>query len=124
MFPRLNSLKISGADALPLIEGGKGVSITTGASSGAWAATGGVGTFSGVNADEYDKEGNIIKQVYSGLTRIDRHEELVDYAIKGGIAQARVAHDMRKNAGRLHVNILWEMGVEIGDRPGACAPVP
>ena len=110
MFPKLNSLKISGADALPLIEGGKGVSITTGASSGAWAATGGVGTFSGVNADEYDKEGNIIKQVYSGLTRIDRHEELVDYAIKGGIAQARVAHDMRKNAGRLHVNILWEMG--------------
>ena len=54
MFPNLNSLRISGADVLPLIEGGKGVSITTGASSGAWAAAGGVGTFSGVNADSYD----------------------------------------------------------------------
>ena len=58
MFPKLNSLRISGADVLPLIEGGKGVAITTGASSGAWAAAGGVGTFSGVNADSYDKNGN------------------------------------------------------------------
>ena len=95
---------------MPLIEGGKGVSITTGASSGAWAAAGGVGTFSGVNADSYDKKGNIIKQVYSGKTRIDRHEELVNYAIEGGVAQARVAHETSINKGRLHVNILWEMG--------------
>ena len=110
MFPKLNSLRISGADVLPLIEGGKGVSITTGASSGAWAAAGGVGTFSGVNADSYDKKGNIIKQTYSGKTRIDRHEELVNYAIEGGVAQARVAHESSINKGRLHVNILWEMG--------------
>ena len=110
MFPKLNSLRISGADVLPLIEGGKGVSITTGASSGAWAAAGGVGTFSGVNADSYDKKGNIIKQTYSGKTRIDRHEELVNYAIEGGVAQARVAHEASINKGRLHVNILWEMG--------------
>ena len=65
MFPKLNSLKISGADVLPLIEGGKGVSITTGASSGAWAEAGGVGTFSGVNADSYDKKGNIIRKFIS-----------------------------------------------------------
>ena len=110
MFPNLNSLRISGADVLPLIEGGKGVSITTGASSGAWAAAGGVGTFSGVNADSYDKKGNIIKQTYSGKTRINRHEELVNYAIEGGVAQARVAHEASINKGRLHVNILWEMG--------------
>ena len=110
MFPNLNSLRISGADVLPLIEGGKGVSITTGASSGAWAAAGGVGTFSGVNADSYDKKGNIIKQIYSGKTRIARHEELVNYAIEGGVAQARVAHEASINKGRLHVNILWEMG--------------
>ena len=61
MFPKLNSLRISGADVLPLIEGGKGVAITTGASSGAWAAAGGVGTFSGVNADSYDKNSLFIK---------------------------------------------------------------
>lgn len=110
MFPKLNSLRISGADVLPLIEGGKGVAITTGASSGAWAAAGGVGTFSGVNADSYDKNGNLIRQIYNGKSRIDRHEELINYAIKGGIAQARVAHEISGSKGRLHVNVLWEMG--------------
>ena len=110
MFPKLNSLRISGADVLPLIEGGKGVAITTGASSGAWAAAGGVGTFSGVNADSYDKNGNLVRQIYKGKTRIDRHEELIDYAIKGGISQARVAHEICGSKGRLHVNVLWEMG--------------
>ena len=55
----LNSVLLSGAEVLPLIEGGKGVSITTGSSSGAWAAGGGVGTFSGVNADYYDSNGDI-----------------------------------------------------------------
>ena len=68
MFPRLNSLKISGADVLPLIEGGKGVAVTSGKSSGAWAEAGGVGTISGVNADSYDSQGNIIPQIYTGKT--------------------------------------------------------
>ena len=71
MFPSLNSLKISGADVLPLIEGGKGVAVTSGKSSGAWAEAGGVGTISGVNADSYDSQGNIIPQIYSGKTRIE-----------------------------------------------------
>lgn len=110
MFPKLNSLKISGADVLPLIEGGKGVAITSGKSSGAWAEAGGVGTISGVNADSYDSQGQIIPQIYSGKTRIERHQELINYAIDGGIQQAKIAHDIRKNNGRIHVNILWEMG--------------
>ena len=82
MFPSLNSLKISGADVLPLIEGGKGVAVTSGKSSGAWAEAGGVGTISGVNADSYDSQGNIIPQIYSGKTRIERHKELINYAIE------------------------------------------
>ncbi len=110
MFPSLNSLKISGADVLPLIEGGKGVAVTSGKSSGAWAEAGGVGTISGVNADSYDSQGNIIPQIYSGKTRIDRHQELVKYAIDGGVQQAQIAHEVRKNNGRIHINILWEMG--------------
>ncbi len=44
-----------GREVLPLIEGGKGISVSNGQSSGAWAAAGGVGTFSGVNADFYDE---------------------------------------------------------------------
>jgi NAD(P)H-dependent flavin oxidoreductase YrpB (nitropropane dioxygenase family) len=101
---------MSGAEVLPLIEGGKGVSITTGRSSGTWAAAGGVGTFSGVNADSFDDQGRAIPQVYHGRTREERHEELLKYAIAGGITQARIAHELRGNAGALHMNVLWEMG--------------
>ena len=106
----LNAIRMSGAEVLPLIEGGKGVSITSGRSSGAWAASGGVGTFSGVNADSFDANGVAIPQIYHGRTRRERHEELVDYAVKGGIAQARIAHEQRDGQGRIHVNVLWEMG--------------
>ncbi|MBT4741220.1 MAG: nitronate monooxygenase, partial [Rhodospirillaceae bacterium] len=106
----LNPFMISGREALPLIEGGKGVAVSTGMSSGAWAGAGGVGTFSGVNADSFKDDGTILPQTYSGRTRKDRHEELVQYAIDGGIAQARIAHETRNGEGRLHVNILWEMG--------------
>ena len=37
----LNPLMISGREVLPLVEGGKGISISNGESSGAWAASGG-----------------------------------------------------------------------------------
>ena len=106
----LNAVRMSGAEVLPLIEGGKGVSITTGQCTGAWAAESGVGTFSGVNADFFDENGDIVEQVYSGKTRRARHDELVAFGVRGGIAQAKVAHDLRGDAGRIHVNILWEMG--------------
>ena len=106
----LNPLMISGREVLPLIEGGKGISVSNGQSSGAWAAAGGVGTFSGVNADFYDETGRLIPVQYKGRTRAERHEELVAYGIRGGIAQARIAHDMSGGMGRLHMNVLWEMG--------------
>ena len=106
----LNAIKLSGKEVLPLIEGGKGISITSGASSGAWACAGGVGTVSAVNADFFDKAGNIIPQIYHGRTRRDRHEELVSFSIKGAIAQIQKAHDLRHGLGSLNVNILWEMG--------------
>ncbi|MDE2513089.1 MAG: nitronate monooxygenase [Alphaproteobacteria bacterium] len=105
----LNALRISGRDVLPLVEGGKGISISNGESSGAWARSGGVGTFSGVNADSKDSNGRTIPQLYRGKTRRERHEELVRYAIAGGIHQARVAYERASGQGRLHMNILWEM---------------
>ena len=49
----LNAIVMSGKEVLPLIEGGKGIAVSSGQSSGAWAAAGGVATFSGVNADSY-----------------------------------------------------------------------
>jgi len=106
----LKSLLMSGREVLPLIEGGKGVSVTTGASAGAWAAAGGIGTVSAVNADSYDSMGRIIPQVYHGRTRQERHEELIGYGIMGGIAQVREAYERACGRGRIHINVLWEMG--------------
>ena len=57
MSINLKPLLISGKEVLPLIEGGKGVAISTGQCSGAWAAAGGVATFSAVNADSVDENG-------------------------------------------------------------------
>src|SRR5499427_5450298 len=105
----LNPLMISGREVLPLVEGGKGISVSNGESSGAWGATGGVGTFSGVNADSYTEDGQPIPQVYRGRTRLERHEELVSYAIAGGIQQARIAYETSGGHGRIHMNVLWEM---------------
>lgn len=104
----LQPLLISGREVLPIVEGGKGVSISTGLSSGAFAAAGCVGTFSGVNADFFDEEGQPVPQVYTGKTRRERYEELVSYAIHGGIAQARLAHETAGGHGRIHMNVLWE----------------
>ena len=50
----LNSISIAGKEILPIIEGGKGVNVSTGLTSGRWANCGGAGTFSGVNPDFYD----------------------------------------------------------------------
>jgi nitronate monooxygenase len=105
----LDSILISGREVLPIFEGGKGISISNGESSGAWAASGGVGTFSGVNADSYDEYDRLVPQVYYGRTRRERHEELIAYAIKGAVHQAKVANENAKGQGRIHMNILWEM---------------
>ena len=106
----LQPIMISGKEVLPLIEGGKGVAVSTGLSSGAWAAAGGVGTFSAVNADRVDENGEIIRTIYHGRSRMERFEELVAQGIEGGIRQAKIAHEVSGGNGRLHMNVLWEMG--------------
>jgi nitronate monooxygenase len=106
----LNPVLISGREVLPLVEGGKGIAVSNGESSGAWAACGGVGTFSGVNADSYDESGQLKPVVYNGRTRRLRHEELIAYGIQGGITQARIAYEAASGNGPIHMNILWEMG--------------
>lgn len=105
----INPIVVSGKECLPLIEGGKGIAVSSGESSGAWAKAGGVGTFSGVNADSYDENGNRIPQIYKEKTRSGRHRELVDFSVSGAIEQARIARDIAGNKAPIHVNILWEM---------------
>ena len=110
MFKGLTPIVYGGREVWPLIEGGKGVSATNHASSGAWAAAGGIGTVSAVNADSYDPEGRIVPQVYTALTRRERHEELVQYAIDGAVAQVEKAHELANGKGAININVLWEMG--------------
>ena len=91
MFKGLKPILYSGREVWPLVEGGKGVSATNHMSAGAWAAAGGIGTVSAVNADSYDPEGKIVPQVYHALTRRERHEELIRYAIDGAVEQVKRA---------------------------------
>jgi nitronate monooxygenase len=107
---KLKPVVISGKEVLPIIEGGKGVGATNGRSSGAFAAAGAVGTFSGVNPDRYDANGNVIPPVYVSSTRKERHEELVQMGIEGGITQAKLAREISGDNGRIHINVLWEQG--------------
>ena len=106
----LESVKVSGKEMMPLLEGGKGVGVSTGLTSGEWAKAGGIGTVSAVNASSHDADGNIIPVDYQGKSRKERFEELVAYGIEGGLTQLREAHEIAGGNGRLHVNVLWEMG--------------
>ncbi|MAL26513.1 MAG: nitronate monooxygenase [Croceicoccus sp.] len=109
-FKGLQPINYGGREVWPLIEGGKGVSATNHASSGAWAAAGGIGTVSAVNADSYDAEGKIVPQVYEQMTRKERHQQLIDYAIEGAVAQVQKAHELSGGNGAININVLWEMG--------------
>ncbi len=109
-FKGINPIVYGGREVWPLIEGGKGVSATNHASSGAWAATGGIGTVSAVNADSYDATGKIVPQVYEQLTRRERHEQLIRYGIDGAVAQVQRAYDIAGGQGAININVLWEMG--------------
>jgi NAD(P)H-dependent flavin oxidoreductase YrpB (nitropropane dioxygenase family) len=106
----LTPIFISGSEVLPLVEGGKGIAISDGLSSGAWAAEGGVGTFSAVNAHIPGQEHLSLLDSYSSTVRIKRHAEMIERAIKGGIAQAQIAYETARGRGRIHMNVMWEMG--------------
>jgi nitronate monooxygenase len=110
VFKGLKPIVYAGREVWPLVEGGKGVAATNHASAGAWAAAGGIGTVSAVNADSYDPEGRIIPQVYRALTRRERHEELIDYAIEGAVQQVQRAWEIASGRGAININVLWEMG--------------
>ncbi len=106
----LDSIIISNKEVLPIVEGGKGISVSSGKSSGSFAAANAVGTFSGVNPDFYDSNNDRIPYIYKGKTRRERHLELIEMGIRGGTTQAKIAYEMANGKGPIHINILWEMG--------------
>jgi NAD(P)H-dependent flavin oxidoreductase YrpB (nitropropane dioxygenase family) len=107
---KLKEIVISGARVLPLVEGGKGIAATDGLSAGSWAAMGGVGTISAVNPHIPGTEKCSSMKLYSSCIRLERHKEMIERAIAGGIAQARIAYETACRRGRIHINVLWEMG--------------
>jgi len=107
---KLKNVIISGVETFPIVEGGKGIGVTNGRTAGSFAAAGAVGTFSGVNADTYDASGTLIPYAYKGTTRRDRHEELIFQSVRGAVQQAKIATDIAQGHGRIHMNVLWEMG--------------
>ena len=110
MFKGLQPILYRGQEVWPLVEGGKGVSATNHTSSGAWAAAGGIGTVSAVNADSFDPTGKIVPQVYAARTRAERHQELIKFAVDGAVEQVHRAHDIAGGKGAININVLWEMG--------------
>ncbi len=109
-FKGLKPIVYGGREVWPLVEGGKGVAVSNHSSSGAWAAAGGIGTVSAVNADSYDSDGMPIPQVYPQKTRVERHEQLIRYAIDGAVEQVRRAYEIAGGKGAININVLWEMG--------------
>lgn len=105
----LKNIVISGKEVCPIIEGGKGINGSDGKSSGHFAKEGCVGTISLVSADYYDDNGQVVLERFHSKNRLERHAELIEGAIKGGIAQAQIAHEIAGNNGRIHVNELWEL---------------
>lgn len=105
----LKNVVISGKEVLPIIEGGKGINGSDGRSSGHFAKEGCVGTISLVSADYYDNNGKVVLERSHKVKRLDRHADLIEGAIKGGIAQAQIAHEIAGDNGRIHINQLWEM---------------
>ncbi|EOA62929.1 NAD(P)H-dependent flavin oxidoreductase [Anaplasma phagocytophilum] len=110
MLKGIRKIHMSGRDVWPIVEGGKGISVSDGRSSGAFAAADAIGTFSGANPGLIDENGEYVPLVYKGKTRLERNRELIEYSIKAAISQARIAHDISKGRGRIHMNVLWEMG--------------
>ncbi len=103
----LKKVKIAGKLIDPIIEGGKGVALSTGLTSGRFAAQDCAGTFSAVMADTYDENGNPNPAIIKGDTPKERHKELVRLSIEGGVANAEIAYKESQGKGRILMNILW-----------------
>ncbi len=93
-----------------IVEGGRGINVSTGLTSGKFASCNAIGTFSGVNPDILDENGNKIERMFKGKTRQERQKEMIEYSIRGCITQAKIAKEESKGQGIVLMNVLWEMG--------------
>ena len=106
----LQPILIAGKEVLPIIEGGKGIGVSNGATAGHFAKENAIGTFSGVIPQYLNDNGEFEPLILKTHTRRERHEEMAEYTIKAAISQAKRAFDISGTVGKIHMNILWEMG--------------
>ena len=55
-------------------------------------------------------KGGSSRRSITRLTRRERHEELIRYAIDGAVQQVQRAYDIASGQGAININVLWEMG--------------
>ncbi|GHU27353.1 2-nitropropane dioxygenase [Bacilli bacterium] len=110
MLKNLKEFIIGGKRFLPIFEGGKGIGISTGVTAGNFALNNCVGTFSGVNPDIINKDGTVTRVLLKAKTRLERHIEMIQNSINGILSHAKMARDIALGRGRLHMNVMWEMG--------------
>ena len=104
-------LMLSGREVWPLVEGGKGISATNAQSSGAWAGAGGVGHLlrRERRPDRRERRGGPARLPRARPARASRGADRpLD---TGGDQPGRDAPTTPATAkGRIHMNVLWEMG--------------
>ncbi|MDR1691362.1 MAG: nitronate monooxygenase, partial [Rickettsiales bacterium] len=103
----LKKVWVAGKLIDPIIEGGKGVALSTGLTCGRFAKENCAGTFSAVMADTYDENGKPNAVVLRGSTPKERNKELMEISIKGGVQNAEIAYKESEGNGRIFMNILW-----------------
>lgn len=109
----MNTLKkiwLAGKQIFPIVEGGKGVAISTGLTSGRFAAEDCAGTISAVMPDGVDENGRSVPVITRGATRLERHREMIRQSIENGIQHVETAWQESKGRGRILMNMLWGLG--------------
>ncbi|MDR0449475.1 MAG: nitronate monooxygenase [Rickettsiales bacterium] len=107
---RLKKIWLAGREIFPIVEGGKGVAVSTGKTAGCFAAEDCAGTFSAVMPDGYDENGRAVPVITPGKTRLERHREMIKKSIENGIQNVEIAWRESKGRGRIFMNMLWGLG--------------
>ncbi len=105
----LKPLNLCGKTVVPLFEGGRGVNVSNGHTAGAWAKENCIGTFSGVFPDIINECGKLQTPEITSKSRMDRHNEMMEKAVEGCVAQAQIAHEISGGNGLINMNVLWEL---------------
>ncbi|GMO57821.1 MAG: nitronate monooxygenase [Rickettsiales bacterium] len=110
LLKNLKNVLLSGVECLPIVEGGKGIGVSDWNTAGHFAKYGAVGTISGVNPSVISDNGDIKYLSVTAKNRVERHKQMLEHSVEAIVSQAKRANDVSGGKGRIHLNVLWEMG--------------